>query len=68
MGFAVVTLPCLPQSISPGCIHTVLLLAEKELVTHRERLPGVQVSLSLSLSPSPPPVPTLSPVGRAEPG
>ncbi|PKU34345.1 hypothetical protein llap_15351 [Limosa lapponica baueri] len=30
------------QSISPGCIHTVLLLAEKELVAHRERLPGVQ--------------------------
>lgn len=64
MGFAAVTLPCLPQSISPGCIHTVLLLAEKELVPHRERLPGVQVSLSLS----PPRVPALSPVGRAEPG
>ena len=59
------TLPCLLQSISPGCIQTVLLLAEKELVAHRERLPGVQVSLSLSLSP--PHVPTLSPMGRAEP-
>ncbi|KAJ7413385.1 hypothetical protein WISP_90912 [Willisornis vidua] len=30
------------QSVSPGCIHTVLLLAEKELVAHREKLPGVQ--------------------------
>lgn len=64
VGFAAVTLPCLPQSVSPGCIHTVLLLAEKELVAHRERLPGVQVSLSLSPSC----VLALSPVGRAEPG
>ncbi|KFW01588.1 Uncharacterized protein KIAA1755, partial [Eurypyga helias] len=30
------------QSVAPGCIHTVLLLAEKELVTPREGLPGVQ--------------------------
>ncbi|XP_061217340.1 uncharacterized protein KIAA1755 homolog isoform X1 [Neopsephotus bourkii] len=37
------------QSISPGCIHTVLLLAEKELVTHREKLPGVQVESLPSL-------------------
>ncbi|XP_030359386.1 uncharacterized protein KIAA1755 homolog isoform X2 [Strigops habroptila] len=37
------------QSVSPGCIHTVLLLAEKELVTHRERLPGVQVESLPSL-------------------
>ncbi|XP_014799356.1 PREDICTED: uncharacterized protein KIAA1755 homolog isoform X1 [Calidris pugnax] len=37
------------QSISPGCIHTVLLLAEKELVAHRERLPGVQVETLASL-------------------
>ncbi|XP_075023037.1 uncharacterized protein KIAA1755 homolog [Calonectris borealis] len=37
------------QSVSPGCIHTVLLLAEKELVTHRERLPGVQVETLASL-------------------
>lgn len=65
-GLAAVTLPCLLQSVSPGCIHTVLLLAEKELVAHRERLPGVQVSPAPS--PSPPPVPALSPVGKAEPG
>lgn len=58
-----VTLPCRPQSVSPGSIHTVLLLlAEKELVTHRERLPGVQVSLS------PPCVPTLFLMGKAESG
>ncbi|XP_075294451.1 uncharacterized protein KIAA1755 homolog [Opisthocomus hoazin] len=37
------------QSVSPGCIHTVLLLAEKELVTHRERLPGLQVETLASL-------------------
>ncbi|XP_065547597.1 uncharacterized protein KIAA1755 homolog isoform X2 [Lathamus discolor] len=37
------------QSISPGCIHTVLLLAEKEPVTHREKLPGVQVESLPSL-------------------
>ncbi|KAM6053266.1 LOW QUALITY PROTEIN: uncharacterized protein KIAA1755 homolog [Theristicus caerulescens] len=37
------------QSVSPGCIHTVLLLAEKELVAHRERLPGVQVETLASL-------------------
>ncbi|KFP52689.1 Uncharacterized protein KIAA1755, partial [Cathartes aura] len=37
------------QSISPGCIQTVLLLAEKELVAHRERLPGVQVETLASL-------------------
>ncbi|XP_051488982.1 uncharacterized protein KIAA1755 homolog isoform X2 [Apus apus] len=37
------------QSISPGCIHTVLLLAEKELVTHREKLPGLQVETLASL-------------------
>lgn len=48
MGFALVILPCLPQSVSPGCIHSMLLLAEKEPVSHRERLSGVQVSLSLS--------------------
>lgn len=51
------------QSVSLGCIHTVLLLAEKEF-SHRERLPGAQVSLSLS----PPRVPVLCPVGRADPG
>ncbi|KAM6404287.1 uncharacterized protein KIAA1755 homolog [Rhynochetos jubatus] len=37
------------QSVSPGCIHTVLLLAEKEPVTPRERLPGVQVETLASL-------------------
>ncbi|KAM4649644.1 uncharacterized protein KIAA1755 homolog [Amazona ochrocephala] len=37
------------QSISPGCIHTVLLLAEKELGTHREKLPGLQVESLPSL-------------------
>ncbi|XP_053937937.1 uncharacterized protein KIAA1755 homolog isoform X6 [Cuculus canorus] len=37
------------QSVSPGCIHTVLLLAEKELLAHRERLPGVQVETLASL-------------------
>ncbi|XP_009992313.1 PREDICTED: uncharacterized protein KIAA1755 homolog [Chaetura pelagica] len=37
------------QSISPGCIHTVLLLAEKELVTQREKLPGLQVETLASL-------------------
>ncbi|KAM6054146.1 uncharacterized protein KIAA1755 homolog isoform 2-T2 [Chlamydotis macqueenii] len=37
------------QSVSPGCIHAVLLLAEKELVGHRERLPGVQVETLASL-------------------
>ncbi|KAK4812798.1 hypothetical protein QYF61_022022 [Mycteria americana] len=37
------------QSVSPGCIHTVLLLAEKELVAHRERLPGAQVETLASL-------------------
>ncbi|XP_033923116.1 uncharacterized protein KIAA1755 homolog isoform X2 [Melopsittacus undulatus] len=37
------------QSISPGCIHTVLLLADKELGTHREKLPGVQVESLPSL-------------------
>ncbi|KAJ7417456.1 hypothetical protein BTVI_32692 [Pitangus sulphuratus] len=37
------------QSVSPGCIHTVLLLAEKELVAHHERLPGVQVETLTSL-------------------
>ncbi|XP_065610330.1 uncharacterized protein KIAA1755 homolog [Cyrtonyx montezumae] len=37
------------QSISPGCIHTVLLLAEKELPTPRERLPGLQVETLTSL-------------------
>ncbi|KFZ55537.1 Uncharacterized protein KIAA1755, partial [Antrostomus carolinensis] len=37
------------QSVSPGCIHTVLLLVEKELVTHRERLHGVQVEALPSL-------------------
>lgn len=40
--------PLPPQSVSPGCIHSMLLLAEKEPVSHRERLSGVQVSLSLS--------------------
>ncbi|KAM6243210.1 uncharacterized protein KIAA1755 homolog [Spheniscus humboldti] len=40
---------CSVQSISPGCIHTVLLLAEKELVPHRERLRGVQVETLASL-------------------
>ncbi|KAM6120863.1 uncharacterized protein KIAA1755 homolog [Phoenicopterus ruber ruber] len=37
------------QSVSPGCIHTVLLLAEKEPLTHRERLPGLQVETLASL-------------------
>ncbi|XP_069728219.1 uncharacterized protein KIAA1755 homolog [Phaenicophaeus curvirostris] len=37
------------QSVSAGCIHTVLLLAEKELLAHRERLPGVQVETLASL-------------------
>ncbi|XP_017678043.1 PREDICTED: uncharacterized protein KIAA1755 homolog [Lepidothrix coronata] len=37
------------QSVSPGCIHSVLLLAEKELVAHRERLPGVLVETLTSL-------------------
>ncbi|XP_042657205.1 uncharacterized protein KIAA1755 homolog isoform X2 [Tyto alba] len=37
------------QSVSPGCIHTVLLLAEKELVAHREKLPGLQVETLASL-------------------
>ncbi|XP_021272547.1 uncharacterized protein KIAA1755 homolog, partial [Numida meleagris] len=37
------------QSISPGCIHTVLLLAEKELPSPRERLPGLQVETLTSL-------------------
>ncbi|OXB67778.1 hypothetical protein ASZ78_005460, partial [Callipepla squamata] len=37
------------QSFSPGCIHTVLLLAEKELPTPRERLPGLQVETLTSL-------------------
>ncbi|XP_009469754.1 PREDICTED: uncharacterized protein KIAA1755 homolog [Nipponia nippon] len=45
---AVFILQILP-SVSPGCIHTVLLLAEKELVAHRERLPGVQVETLASL-------------------
>lgn len=31
------------QNISPGCIHTVLLLAEKEPSAPREKLPGLQV-------------------------
>ncbi|KAM9371979.1 LOW QUALITY PROTEIN: uncharacterized protein KIAA1755 homolog [Phaethornis superciliosus] len=37
------------QSISPGCLRTMLLLAEKELVPPRERLPGVQVETLASL-------------------
>uniref|UniRef100_A0A674GF55 KIAA1755 n=1 Tax=Taeniopygia guttata TaxID=59729 RepID=A0A674GF55_TAEGU len=37
------------QSVSPGCIHSMLLLAEKELVSHREKLPGVQVETLTSL-------------------
>ncbi|KAM6113057.1 uncharacterized protein KIAA1755 homolog [Pterocles gutturalis] len=37
------------QSVSPGCIHSVLLVAEKEPVPHRERLPGVQVETLASL-------------------
>ncbi|XP_068890421.1 uncharacterized protein KIAA1755 homolog isoform X1 [Aphelocoma coerulescens] len=37
------------QSVSPGCIHSMLLLAEKELVSHRERLSGVQVETLTSL-------------------
>uniref|UniRef100_A0A8D2M7B2 KIAA1755 n=1 Tax=Zonotrichia albicollis TaxID=44394 RepID=A0A8D2M7B2_ZONAL len=37
------------QSVSPGCIHSLLLLAEKELVSHREKLPGVQVEILTSL-------------------
>ncbi|XP_074776382.1 uncharacterized protein KIAA1755 homolog isoform X2 [Athene noctua] len=37
------------QSVSPGCIHTLLLLAEKEPGAHRERLPGVQVETLASL-------------------
>ncbi|XP_035199847.1 LOW QUALITY PROTEIN: uncharacterized protein KIAA1755 homolog [Oxyura jamaicensis] len=37
------------QSVSPGCIHSVLLLADKELGAHRERLPGVQLETLTSL-------------------
>ncbi|XP_039936295.1 uncharacterized protein KIAA1755 homolog isoform X2 [Hirundo rustica] len=37
------------QSVSPGCIHSMLLLAEKEPVSHRERLSGVQVETLTSL-------------------
>ncbi|XP_032931019.1 uncharacterized protein KIAA1755 homolog isoform X2 [Catharus ustulatus] len=37
------------QSVSPGCIHSMLLLAEKELVSHREKLSGVQVETLTSL-------------------
>ncbi|XP_038015286.1 uncharacterized protein KIAA1755 homolog isoform X2 [Motacilla alba alba] len=37
------------QSVSPGCIHSMLLLAEKELVSHREKLAGVQVETLTSL-------------------
>ncbi|XP_058706916.1 uncharacterized protein KIAA1755 homolog isoform X1 [Poecile atricapillus] len=37
------------QSVSPGSIHSMLLLAEKELVSHRERLSGVQVETLTSL-------------------
>ncbi|XP_040431858.1 uncharacterized protein KIAA1755 homolog isoform X2 [Cygnus olor] len=37
------------QSVSPGCIHSVLLLADKELGAHRERLPGMQVETLTSL-------------------
>ncbi|XP_030913904.1 uncharacterized protein KIAA1755 homolog isoform X2 [Geospiza fortis] len=36
------------QSVSPGCIHSMLLLAEKELVS-REKLSGVQVETLTSL-------------------
>ncbi|XP_009074933.1 PREDICTED: uncharacterized protein KIAA1755 homolog, partial [Acanthisitta chloris] len=39
----------MPRSVSPGCIHSVLLLAEKELVAQRERLPGVQMETLTSL-------------------
>ncbi|KAJ6655538.1 hypothetical protein lerEdw1_005009 [Lerista edwardsae] len=37
------------QRASPGSIHTVLLLAEKEAASHLEKLPGVQVELLSSL-------------------
>ncbi|XP_042688321.1 uncharacterized protein KIAA1755 homolog [Centrocercus urophasianus] len=37
------------QNISPGCIHTVLLLAEKEPSAPREKLPGLQVETLTSL-------------------
>ncbi|XP_048819334.1 uncharacterized protein KIAA1755 homolog isoform X2 [Lagopus muta] len=37
------------QNISPGCIHTVLLLAEKEPSAPREKLPGLQVEMLTSL-------------------
>ncbi|KAM7037997.1 uncharacterized protein KIAA1755 homolog [Acridotheres tristis] len=37
------------QSVSPGCIHSMLLLAEKELLSHREKLSGVQVETLTSL-------------------
>lgn len=54
LGFAPGDSPLPLQSISPGCIHGVLLLADKELGTHRERLPGVQVRAAI-------PIPSLSP-------
>lgn len=54
LGFAPGDSPLPPQSISPGCIHGVLLLADKELGAHRERLPGVQVRAAI-------PLPSLSP-------
>ncbi|XP_064024080.1 uncharacterized protein KIAA1755 homolog [Pogoniulus pusillus] len=37
------------QSAAPGCIHSVLLLAEKELPAHRQRVPGAQVETLASL-------------------
>ncbi|XP_068769138.1 uncharacterized protein KIAA1755 homolog isoform X2 [Struthio camelus] len=37
------------QSVAPGSIHAVLLLAEKELAAQREKLPGVQVETLPSL-------------------
>ncbi|XP_072206668.1 uncharacterized protein KIAA1755 homolog [Excalfactoria chinensis] len=37
------------QNISPGCIHTVLLLAEKEPSAPREKLRGLQVETLTSL-------------------
>ncbi|XP_061486753.1 uncharacterized protein KIAA1755 homolog isoform X2 [Rhineura floridana] len=37
------------QRTSPGCIHAVLLLAEKEAASHLEKVPGLQMELLGSL-------------------
>ncbi|XP_078248371.1 uncharacterized protein KIAA1755 homolog isoform X1 [Pogona vitticeps] len=37
------------QKALPGCIHAILLLAEKEAASHLERFPGVQVEVLSSL-------------------